>query len=158
MLTFNLSWYQHKWENTSRRQEMANWLIRVHYTSKFIQKLRLNKFDWSILGNISRRASPGATGWNLKAAYTWICFDGIISTSPPDCKINECNFMALGHLPKIRQIQTGGFFVGVSIWKNFDIIKYSRIIYCWLAKFMPINFYKRTNTLKWIVFEIWEDS
>ena len=44
----------------------------------------------------------GAPGWNLKVAYAWIFFDGIISTSPPDCKTNECHFVPLGKFRKVR--------------------------------------------------------
>lgn len=73
-------------------------------------------------------------------------FDGIISTSPPDCKTNEYHFVSLGHFPNMRQIQNVEFFAGVPIWKNFDIIKYNRILYIWMVHFMLINFYKRTNT------------
>ena len=40
------------------------------------------------------------------------------------------------------------------LYGNFDIIKYSRIIYQWMVNFMLINLYERTNTLKLIVSEI----
>ena len=72
---------------------------------------------------------------------------GILSsTEPPDCKFNESYSVALGYFLKMRQIQNGGFFAGASIGKNFNIIKYNQIIYCWLANFMLINFYEGTVT------------
>ena len=54
----------------------------------------------------------GASGWNLNVAYALIFFDGIISTSTPDCKTNESHFAPLGHFQKTRQIQTDVFFAG----------------------------------------------
>ena len=81
-------------------------------------------------------------------------FDGKISTSPPDCKTNECNFVPLWHFPKMRQIQFDGFFMGALMRKYFDIIKYSRIMYHWMADFMLNSFSKKTFILKRTVWAI----
>ena len=60
-------------------------------------------------------------------------FDELSSTEPPDCKTNKCHSMPLGHFPKIRQIQNDRSFEAALTGKYFDVIKYSQIIYRWLA-------------------------
>ena len=66
-------------------------------------------------------------------------FYGIISTSPPDCKANDCHFVSIRHFRKMRQIQNGEFFSGALIEKDFDIIKYSQNIYQWMANIMEVH-------------------
>ena len=60
--------------------------------------------------------SPGVK-WlfltNLKVAYTWNFFDGIISTGSLDHKTKECHFVPLGHFPEIGQIHNGGSRLGL---------------------------------------------
>ena len=50
---------------------------------------------------------------NLKVAYTWDFFDGIISTGSLDHKTKECHFVPLGHFPEIGQIHNGGSRFGL---------------------------------------------
>ena len=53
------------------------------------------------------QGSNGCFMTNLKVAYTWNFFDGIISIGSLDHKTKECHFMPLGHFPEMGQIHNG---------------------------------------------------
>ena len=57
---------------------------------------------------ILNQGSNGCFMTNLKVAYTWNFFDGIISTGSLDHKTKECDFVPLGHFPEMGQIHNGG--------------------------------------------------